>query len=231
MRIKPPIAIKIKNFSSFARFSLALNETPPLLWNFKHKGQNYLGLFSIYMAWRGDLPLFAYINVKSRIDSFLAYKSDLEEEEYMFTNNFDDTRYFYAPIIRLKDPPRMFIDPLEKKQPSFDKPLEIELDSLYSLSRILYLSSVKEFTSFPIWRFKRGKKYVLGTCIPFDHYYEGGALPIFFYIKFSRPPRESFLKYTTSKMEGELLDYSQTTGDAKFFYAKIIDVEDMPLFL
>ena len=230
MRIKSPIAVKVKNFSSFARFSLALNETPPLLWNFKHKGQNYLGLFSVYMAWRGDLPLFAYIKVGSRINSFLAYKSDLEKEEYMFTNNFDDTRYLFAPIIRLKDTPRMFIDPLDK-QASFDKPLGIELDSLYSLSRILYLSLVKEFTSFPIWRFKRDKKYVLGSCIPFDHFYDGGTLPIFFYVKFSRPPLEPFLKYTTSKIEGELLDYSQTTGDAKFFYAKIIDVEDMPLFL
>lgn len=230
MKIKPPIAVKVKNFSSFARLSLALTESPPLLWNFKHKGQNFLGIFSVYMSWRGDLPLFAYIRIRGHINSFLAYKCDLEQEEYMFANNIDDTRYFYAPIIKLKEAPKMFESLLEKKPPSFDKPLSIELDSLYSLTRLLYLISMKELTSFPVWRFKKDKKYILGACIPFEHYYDASALPIFFFTKFSRLPSEPFIKYGTSKVEGETLEYSKITGDTKFFYVKIIDVEDMPLF-
>ena len=230
MKVKPPIAVKVKNFHSFARLALALTESPPLIWSFKHEKQNFLGIFSVYMSWRGDLPLFVYIKIRSRIDSFLAYKCDLEQEECMFANNIDDTRYYYAPIIKLKETPKMFEEAIAKKHSSFDKPLGIELDNLYSLSRLLYLISTKEFTSFPIWRFKKDNKHILGVCIPFEHYYDANALPIFFYIKFSRSPLEPFLKYGTSKVEGETLEYSKTAGDAKFFYTKIIDVEEMPLF-
>ncbi len=230
VKIKPPITVKVKNLGSLARLSLALTESPPLLWNFKYNRQNFLGIFSVYMSWRGDLPIFAYIKSKNRVGSFLAYKCDLEKEEYMFANNIDDTRYYYAPIIKLKDVPKIFKEALEKKHFSFEKPLAMELDSLYSLSRLLYLISMKEFTSFPIWRFKKDNKYILGVCIPFEHYYDANALPVFFFIKFSRVPLEPFLRYGTSKIEGEALEYSKTAGDAKFFYAKIIDVEDMPLF-
>jgi len=96
--------------------------------------------------------------------------------------------------------------------------------------RLLYLISAKEFTSFPVWRFrKKGRRY-LGVCVPFERYYEADALPVFFYVRMPRLPEGPFIRYATSKLEGETLEYTTTTGDAKYFYAKVIDLEDMPLF-
>ena len=227
---KPPVAVYIKDFNSFARFALALTDSPPLLWCFKHNRKIFLGAFTVYMSWKGDVPIFAYVKLKEKPGPFLAYKSDLEKEEYYFTDNIEDTRYVYAPIITLKEPPKIFIESLEKKPPSFKKPMGIKLDSLHSMMRLLYLVSSREFTSFPVWRFKKKRKYILGVCIPFEHYYESNALPVFFYVNLRKPPLEPFLKYHTSRFGGENLEYSKNTSDTKFFYAKIIDVKEMPFF-
>jgi len=230
VKAKPPVAVYVKNFESFARLALALTDSPPLIWHFKHNRKSCLGIFSVYMSWRGDIPIFAYIGVKGQPEPFLAYKNDADGEECKFVNNMEDTKYFYAPIITLKNPPKIFSDSLYEKHPSFAKPLGIELDSLHSMTRLLYLISSKEFTSFPIWRFKKDREYVLGICVPFEHYYESNALPVFFYVEISHPQFEPFLKYSASGFGGETLEYSKNTSDTKFFYAKIIDVENMPLF-
>ncbi len=230
MKLKPPILVNIKNFESFSRLALALTDTPPLLWYFKHNGKKFLGTFSVYVSWKGDLPLFAYMRIKSSPGSFLAYKSDLEKEEFLFTNNIEDTRYVYAPIINLKKPPKIFQDAFDKKPPGFKKPIGIELDGIKSMMRLLYLVSIKEYTSFPVWRFRKGRKYILGVCIPFERYYEANALPVFFYVKERKPPLEPFIRYSTSRVSGENVEYTRNTADTKFFYAKIIDVKDMPLF-
>jgi len=227
---KPPVVVNIKNFESFCRLALALTDSPPLLWYFKHNRKRFLGTFSVYMSWKGDIPIFAYIKIKEKPGPFLAYKSDLEKEEFMFTHDVEDTKYAHAPIIMLKEPPKMFREALDKKPPSFKKPLGIELDNLKSMVRLLYLISIKEYMSFPIWRFRKNGRYILGVCIPFEHYYEANALPVFFYVKERHPPLEPFLRYSTSKVGGEILEYSKNTTDTKFFYAKIIDVKEMPLF-
>jgi hypothetical protein len=72
----------------------------------------------------------------------------------------------------------------------------------------------------------------VGTCIPFEHYYEADALPVFFYVSLDEPPEhdQGFVKYIAIKPIGEKLDYVSNTSDAKCFYAKIINVHDMPIF-
>ncbi|MEM3736890.1 MAG: hypothetical protein QXJ75_02190 [Candidatus Bathyarchaeia archaeon] len=227
--VKPPVGVKVKSLESFARLSLAIVDSPPLLWHFKYENEHYLGVFSVYMFWKGDIPLFAYIPLKDNPGAFLAYRSD-GGEECLFTDSFEDTRYVYAPVITLKDAPDIFRESLMGKRPTLQKPLTVELDNLYSMMRLLFLVSTKEYTSFPIWHFKRGGDLLLGVCIPFEHFYEANALPVFFYLRLKSEPRGPFLRYMTAKTKGETLEYARSTGDTKFFYAKIIDVEDMPLF-
>jgi len=110
---KPPVALRVKSFNSFTRLALALMDSPPLLWEFKHDGKRFLGTFSVYMSWKGDIPLFAYIKLKGQSGPFLAYKSDVEKEECYFTNNIEDTKYMYAPIIKLRNTPTMFKDSVD----------------------------------------------------------------------------------------------------------------------
>jgi hypothetical protein len=220
----------VKNLEGFARLALALTESPPLIWHFRFKRRHILGTFSIYMSWKGDIPVFAYIRLKNAPNSFLAYRSDAEKEECFFTNNFDDTKYAYAPIIDLKKPPSILEECMKDKRPSPQKPVKIELDNINSLIRLLYLVSSKEYTAFPIWHFKRERKHYIGVCIPFEHYYEANALPVFFYIRLKTAPEKPFIRYLTSKTGGETVEFHNTTSDTKYFYAKIIEVYDMPLF-
>lgn len=227
--VKPPVGVRVKSLESFARLSLAIVESPPLLWHFVHARRHYVGAFSVYMSWRGDIPLFTYIPLTGSPGAFLAYRSE-GWEECLFTDSFDDARYVYAPIITLRDTPALFRDSLMGRWPVPKKPLAVELDSLFSMMRLLFLISTKEYTSFPIWHFMRGRGRLLGVCVPFEHFYEANALPVFFYLKLKTAPSGDFLRYAASKAEGEILEYTKSTGDTKFFYAKIIDVEDMPLF-
>ena len=227
--VKPPIAVCVKSIKGFARLALALTDSPTLLWRFKYKAKIYLGTFSVYMSWKSDIPLFTYITLNEPGAPFLAYKADSDKEECFFTDNVEDTRYVFAPIIDLKVPSTLFKHALEKKWPHPENPLPIELENLYSLMRLLYLISSKDLTFFPVWYFKRGKVNILGVCVPFEHYYEANALPVFFYVKMKKPPEGSFLRYATSRLSGESWEYSSSTGDMKYFYAKIIEVDDMPL--
>ena len=227
---KPPIPVKVKNLENLARLALALTDSPPLLWCFKHKEKWLLATFSIYMSWKGDVPLLAYVQVGRKPGPFLAYRSTSEAEEYKFTSNLEDPKYAYAPTIYLKDQHELFVNAIEGKYPKPSKPLKMELNDLNSLLRLLYLVSIKEYTAFPLWYFRREGKHILGACIPFERYYEANALPVFFYVKLRRKPPAPFIKYLTDTVKGEVLDFTTHTGDTKYLYAKIIEVEDLPIF-
>lgn len=229
--IKPPVPVPVTDMLSFSRLALALTEGSQILWYFKHQGKHVLGLFTAYMYWDGDIPILAYTTSNSPPKPFLAYRSDGPKgEEWMFSNEVGDTRYRYASFVELKNIPPAFRESLEGKFPELSQPMLAEVEDLKSIARILLPLSLREGTLFPLWHFIRGKKHIIGTCIPFEHYYEADALPVFFYVSQDKAPEQGFIKYIAIKPNGEKVEYSNSTNDAKFFYAKIIDVKDMPIF-
>jgi len=119
---------------------------------------------------------------------------------------------------------------LNGKFPSLPEPMLAEVEDMKSIARILLPLSLREGTLFPLWHFKRGKNHIIGTCIPFEHYYEADALPVFFYVSVKEPPQEGFVKYIAVKPTGEKVEYVNNTSDAKYFYAKIVNVADLPIF-
>lgn len=229
--VKPPVAVQVTDMTSFARLALALTEGSQILWHFKHKDKHVLGLFTAYMYWDGDLPILAYAFSDLPPKAFLAYRSDSTKgEEWMFTDEAGDTRYRYASSVELKMAPKAFTESLDGQFPDVPPPMLAEVEDIKSISRILLPLSLREGTLFPLWHFTRGKKHIVGTCIPFEHYYEADALPVFFYVSVDDPPKQPFVKYIAVKPDGEKVEFSNNTSDAKFFYAKIVDVKDMPIF-
>jgi hypothetical protein len=229
--VKPPVPVPVANMLSFARLALALTEGSQILWYFKHHGKHVLGLFTAYMYWEGDIPILAYTISDSPPKPFLAYRSDAPKgEEWMFSDEAGDTRYRYAAFVELKNIPLAFSESLDGKFPELSHPMLAEVEGLKSIARILLPLSLREGTLFPLWHFVRDKKHIIGTCIPFEHYYEADALPVFFYVSQDNAPEHGFVKYIAIKPNGEKVEYSSNTNDAKFFYAKIIDVKDMPIF-
>ncbi len=229
--LKPPVPVEVVDVVSFARLALALTEGSQVLWHFKEKDGHVFGLFTAYMYWDGDIPILAYTRSHDAPGPFLAYKSDgTKGEEWMFSQDADDTRYKYASFVQLKSVPKAFADSLKGEFPAPPEPMLAEVENINSIVRILLPLSLREGTVFPLWHFVRNKKHILGTCIPFEHYYEADALPVFFYVSQDQFPQSPFLKYQASKPTGEKVEYANNTSDAKYFYAKIIDVKDLPLF-
>lgn len=229
--LKPPMPVHVLDIQNFARLALALTEGSQLLWNFKHKDKNVLALFTAYMYWSGDLPIFAYTHSDQEPKPFLAYRSDsVKGEEHIFTSDADDTRYKYASFINLKSLPKPFMDALDGEYPDPAEPMLAEVQNLESIIRILVPLSLREGTVFPLWHFERNGKHIVGTCIPFEHYYEADALPVFFYVALDEAPAKPFIRYTASKSSGEKVDFADSTADAKFFYAKIVHVDDLLIF-
>lgn len=228
---KPPVPVRVKDLLNFARLGLALSEGSQILWYMQFKGRHIAALFTAYMYWNGDLPLLAYLDLDEKPKPFLAYKSDSPRgEEVIFCQDADDTRYKYGSFIEVKKTPKPFEDSLEGTYPTPPEPMLTEVENLSSIVRILLPLSFREGTIFPLWQFKRNKKYIVGTCIPFEHYYEADALPVFFYVAKEEPLTAPFIKYSSSRATGEKLDFSSNTSDTKYFYIKVVDVEDLPIF-
>jgi hypothetical protein len=229
--LKPPVPVHVVDMLSFARLALALTEGSQILWYLKYEGKHVLGLFTAYMYWDGDLPILAYTVSDAPPKPFLAYRSDSPKgEEWMFSDDAGDTRYRYASFVELKSVPEAFRQSLEGKFPDVARPLLAEVENIRSIARILLPLSLREGTLFPLWHFARGSKHIVGTCIPFEHYYEADALPVFFYVSLDDPPPDGFIKYIAVKPTGEKAEFSNNTSDAKYFYAKLIRVDDMPIF-
>jgi hypothetical protein len=134
--------------------------------------------------------------------------------------------------VELKKIPEAFVEAIEGKFPEIPHPMLAEVEDLKSIARILLPLSLREGTLFPLWHFARGNRHIVGTCIPFEHYYDADALPVFFYVTLDQPIDASlgFVKYIAVKPNGEKLEFTNNTSDAQFFYAKLVAVDDMPIF-
>lgn len=229
--VKPPLPVYVNDMQSFSRLALALTDGSQILWYLRHKDNNVLALFTAYMYWNGDLPILAYTFADSPPKPFLAYKSDSPKgEEWLFSDDADDPRYKYGSFIEVKTIPKTFTECLDGQFPSPPEPMLAEVKNINSIVRTLLPLSIREGTVFPLWHFVRGKKHVIGTCIPFEHYYEADALPVFFYVTQDSAPPMPFVKYVASKPGGEKVEYANNTADAKYFYAKIVGVRDLAIF-
>lgn len=229
--VKPPLPVEVVDMTSFCRLALALTDGSQILWYFNLNSTKVLAFFTAYMYWNGDLPILAYVATNEEPSAFLAYKSDSTKgEEWMFTDDVDDTKFKYASFIEVKEAPRAFLESLKGNYPSPPEPLLTEVASMNSMMRILLPLSLREGTVFPLWHFQRAKSHIIGTCIPFEHYYDSDALPVFFYVSQTTPPVAPFVKYAAMKGSGEKVEYTTSTADAKYFYAKIVNVKNLPFF-
>ncbi len=229
--VKAPVPVEVKDIQNFARLALSLTDGSPILWRLEHNGKNIICLFTAYMYWHGDIPILAYTEADGAKKPFLAYRINAPKgEDWTFTDDADDTRYKYASTIKVKNIPDAFRMSLEGAFPKPPDPVIAEVEDLTSLARVLLTLSMREGTVFPLWHFQRNNQHILGTIIPFEHYYEADALPVFFHMRSQSTPSGAFLRYSVQKATGEKADFVNIPQDAKSFHAKIIDVKDLPLF-
>lgn len=223
---KPPIAIQTADLLNLARFAMSRTDIQPLYWTFIRNGKRIIGHLSSIPYWRGNLPIFAYTYVDKELKGYIAYTS-IGREEVFFTNSSDDAKYAYGPIIETADEPELISKALDRKKQLTEKPLTIKTKDLNSLMRVLVMMSDAS-VSPPLWHFMKDRKHhILGLIVPFFDYYEANALPVFFYFESLEPPPTPFIKYLASNSKEEI-SYTPYISDMKYFYGRIVTVNNMP---
>lgn len=222
---KPPLALEVMNLLNLARLAMNRADAQPLFWAFKYRGKRILGSLLSMPYWRGSLPIFAYTEIEGEFDGYVAYTS-IGTEKVFLTNNSNNTRYVYGPVVELEEPPKIITRALSSKIGLREKPIAVKAKNLSSLIKVLMIMS-NDVVSPPIWHYEAGpERHVLGIITPFYDYYEANALPVFFYIESGGPPAP-FIKYRASDSGEELL-YADSISDMKYFYGRVVTVKNIP---
>ncbi|MEM2040728.1 MAG: hypothetical protein QXI52_02270 [Nitrososphaerota archaeon] len=230
-RLKPPVPLEVADLTNLARLTLTRPDTQTLFWMFKHRESWILGsLFSI-PYWRGNLPIFSYVRLPRNegASAYVAY-TNIGTEESFLTNSNDDPKYLYGAIVEAATPPRFLEEALRrKKSGKIVRPILTRAKDITALVRLLLIMT-DSVGAPPIWKFKHMDGYILGVLAPFYDYYEANALPVFIYVKEEEEPPGGFLRYITANGK-EDISFTNYITDMKYFYARIINLVDVPPWL
>jgi hypothetical protein len=159
-------------------------------------------------------------------EPFLAYRSDSTKgEEYKFTWDMDDRKFHYAVIVTFENCPPILQNSLRG---IYDRPPPFIISSVkdaITLMRTLLITTMREEATYPLWYYNQNNKDIIGTFIPFENYYKTDPISLFIYFK-KNYPFNNFIKYEVSKKTKEKIEFVNNTRDTKYFYVKIILVEE-----
>lgn len=231
LRLKPPVAMRVKDLLNLARLTLVGTEQQTFFWHFSHGNSRILGSLYSIPYWRRSLPIFFYTKLPEGVvpDAYVAYRY-IDREEVFFTRDNDDPKFLYAPVVELDQPPGFLVDAVSgKSRPQVEMPVLTRTSNLSSLLRLLVVASY-DGQQPPILRFDADGRSVLGVLLPFFDYYEANALPVFVYVELEAAPQTGFIRYIAS--EGvEDAEFTDRVTDMKFFYARTVSVEDRPFWM
>jgi hypothetical protein len=207
-RIGGACYVGLGSLLDLGRLSCALERAPFPLFAFK-SGK------TIRIAAQADLymgtPVFYYFDNGS-VDEFLAYRITGEGEEVLMVNSASIASYLYAPVIRVEKMP----PPLEAKETFQDKFMSVEVENIPSLVKVGAYKTLFEEPPLPLFAFKDGSSWVVGTFARIDDYEEAS---IFFYTRSKEEP-SGFLKYSYDKITETT--YVKRTDEPGFHYIKVV---------
>jgi hypothetical protein len=204
--------IGLGSLLDLGRLSCALERAPFPLFAFK------VGR-STRIAAQADLfmgtPIFYYFD-NGTVDEFLAYRISGEGEEVQFVNSASNASYLYAPVIRVQKMPK----PLEGKEGFQDKFMSVEVENVPSLVKVGAYKTLFEEPPLPLFAFKNGASWVLGTFARIDDYEEAS---IFFYTRVKEEP-SGFLRYNYDRITETT--YVKRTDEPGYHYIKVVKLTD-----
>ncbi|MDG6909500.1 MAG: hypothetical protein JRN57_01230 [Nitrososphaerota archaeon] len=207
-RIGGACYIGLESLLDLGRLSCALERAPFPLFAFKEGNATRI-------AAQADLfmgtPIFYYFD-NGTVDEFLAYRITGEGEEVQFVSSASNASYLYAPVIRVHKMPK----PLEAKDGFNDKFISVEVENLPSLVKVGAYKTLFEEPPLPLFAFKDGGGWVLGTFARIDDYEEAS---IFFYCRVREEP-SGFLRYTYDRITETT--YVKRTDEPGYHYIKVV---------
>ncbi len=212
-RINGACFVRVGNLVELGRLTCALERAPFPLFAFKNGG-------SVRLAAQVDLfmgtPIFYYVDAE-KDGEFLAYRTTGELEDVQLVQSATNPTYIYGPIIRVKKLPKA----LQEKEEFEDKYMAVEVSDLSSLVKVGAYKMLFEEPPLPLFAFKNGSAWVLGTFARIDDYEEAS---LFFYTRFDEEPMAGFMKYSPAKMSETT--FSKKTDEHGFAYIKVVKLAE-----
>ncbi|MBI3859864.1 MAG: hypothetical protein HY296_06490 [Thaumarchaeota archaeon] len=207
-RIGGACYVELESLLELGRLSCALERAPFPLFAFR-EGR------STRVAAQADLfmgtPVFYYFDT-SKIDEFLAYRISGEGEEVQLVNSANNASYLYAPVIRIEKMPAQ----LAAKKEFPDRFMSVAVENIPSLVKVGAYKTLFEEPPLPLFAFKEGEAWVLGTFARIDDYEEAS---IFFYTHIHEEP-SGFLRYSYDKITETT--FVKRTDEPGFHYIKVV---------
>ncbi|MDG6902032.1 MAG: hypothetical protein JRM80_08740 [Nitrososphaerota archaeon] len=200
--------VALDSLVELGRLSCALERAPFPLFAFKHgKATRIAAQADLFMG----TPVFYYFD-NGKVDEFLAYRTAGEDEEVQLVSSASNASYLYAPVIRVQKMPAA----LDSKDSFQDKFMSVEVENIPSLVKVGAYKTLFEEPPLPLFGFKNGGGWVLGTFARIDDYEEAS---IFFYTTVKEEP-SGFLRYSYDKITETT--YVKRTDEPGFHYIKVI---------
>jgi hypothetical protein len=201
--------VELDSLVELGRLSCALERAPFPLFAFKQGS-------SVRIAAQADLymgtPIFYFFDAE-KAGEFLAYRNSGDGEDVQLVAAANNASYLYAPVIRInKMPP-----PLSPKKEFSDKFMSVEVQDLPSLVKVGTYKMLFEEPPLPLFAFKNGEGWIIGTFARIDDYEEAS---IFFYAKMKEKPQSGFVKYSPDKLAET--SFVKKTDEHGFYYIKVV---------
>ena len=207
-RIGGACYIRLETLLELGRLSCFLERAPFPLFALK-QGRN------ARIAAQADLfmgtPIFYYFD-SPKVDEFLAYRIAGELEEVQLVSSANNASYLYAPVIRVQKMP----PPLAAKSEFTDKFMSVEVENVPSLVKVGAYKTLFEEPPLPLFAFKEGASWVVGTFARIDDYEEAS---IFFFTRVKQEPT-GFLKYSYDKITETA--FVKRTDEPGYHYIKVV---------
>jgi hypothetical protein len=211
-RIGGACYVPLDSLVELGRLSCALERAPFPLFAFKHgKATRIAAQADLFMG----TPIFYYFD-NGAVDEFLAYRITGEGEETQLVNSASNASYLYAPVIRVQKMPK----PLDEKDDFQDKFMSIEVENIPSLVKVGAYKTLFEEPPLPLFAFKEGSDWVVGTFARIDDYEEAS---IFFYTRTKEEP-SGFLRYSYDKITETT--YVKRTDEPGYHYIKVVKLTE-----
>ena len=174
---------------------------------------------AIRIAAQADLfmgtPVFYFFD-SGKVDEFLAYRIAGEAEEVQLVPMANNPSYLYAPVIRIQKMP----EPLAGKKDFPDKFMSVEVENVPSLVKVGAYKTLFEEPPLPLFAFKEGSAWVIGTFARIDDYEEAS---IFFYTRSEDSPT-GFVKYSYDKINETT--FVRRTDEPGYHYIKVVKLAE-----
>jgi hypothetical protein len=207
-RIGGACYVGLESLVELGRLSCALERAPFPLFAFKQgKATRIAAQADLFMG----TPVFYYFD-NGQVDEFLAYRITGEGEEVQLVNSASNASFLYAPVIRVQKLPKS----LEEKTGFEDRFMSVQVENLPSLVKVGAYKTLFEEPPLPLFGFREGGDWVIGTFARIDDYEEAS---IFFYTR-SKDEPSGFVRYSYDKITEAT--YVKRTDEPGYHYIKVV---------